>query len=167
MEDEMEWKRHLVRFSGLKHNNLVEEERFLGYEVVNDKGETLGKVSDLIIDPIEGKTKFIDVLTSKEFSHGGGERHLFIALGYCEFSMPLQTLLLRGIDRDLLLKFPIVKGGIVTLDYEHTLREVLSPESALESIKTGYYKEITHEPGQFDQSLLAPNPDHYFSSPNP
>ncbi|WP_028979649.1 PRC-barrel domain-containing protein [Sporocytophaga myxococcoides] len=167
MEDELEWRRNLVRFSSLKHSNLVDEEGFLGYEVINEKNESLGNVSDLIIDPIEGKTKFIDILTNKEFSHGGGERHLFIALNHCEFSKSNNKLFLRGIERDLLLKFPIVKGGIVTLDYEHTLREVLSPESALESTKTGYYKEITDEPGLFDPSLLAPNPDHYFSSPNP
>jgi len=167
MEDELEWRKHLVRFSSLKHSNLVDEEGFLGYDVVNDKNDSLGKVSDLIIDPIEGKTKFIDILTNKEFSHGGGDRHLFIALNHCEFNRPLKSLLLRGIEKDLLLKFPIVRGGIITLDYEHTLREVLSPESALESSKTGYYKEITDEPGLFDPSLLAPNPDHYFSSPNP
>jgi len=167
MEEDLEWKRHLVRFSSLTHDNLVDEESFLGYEVINENEETLGKVSDLIVDPIEGKTKFIDVLTNKEYSHGGGERHLFIALNHFEFSNTKGWLLLRGIERSLLLEFPIIKGGIITLDYEHALREVLSPESSLESIKAGYYKELTDEPGLFDPSLLAPNPDHYFSSPNP
>jgi|GEM_PF-5755559 sporulation protein YlmC with PRC-barrel domain len=167
MHEDLEWKRHLVRFSSLNHSNLLDEESFLGYEVVNEKNENLGIVVDLILDPIEGQTKFIDIITLKEFSHGGGERHLFVALDKCTFDTLQKKLVLNGLGKDLLLNYPIVKGGIITLDYEHTLREVLSPESILEPTKTGYYKDLSGEPGLFDPTLLAPNPDRYFSSPNP
>ena len=96
-----------------------------GWDVVDERGDKIGEVDDLIVDPNMMKVRYLDVIADDELSVGNGERHLLIPVGAAQLNDDDDEVRLHGIDKITLKQYPVYQGGPITYDYEHTLRETL------------------------------------------
>jgi sporulation protein YlmC with PRC-barrel domain len=97
-----------------------------GWIVLGNKGESIGKINELIVDTEAMKVRYLDVDTS--LTKESGDRHVLIPIGVATIDQKDDKVIIPNLDRSMVMKCPSYSGETVTRDYEHTLLTILSPD---------------------------------------
>lgn len=118
-------ERKLYRLGELNDYEVADDDPDIrGWDLRGTDGDVIGSIQDLIVDPNIEKVRYLDVvLDSSLASSEESERHLLIPIGLARVDEDNDFVTVNGIDRGTLTRMPIFRGGPVTLDYEHSLRE--------------------------------------------
>lgn len=119
-----------------------------GWKVKGSRGETIGKIDELIVDTEAMKVRYLDIDLDSNFLDGENERHLLIPIGAAKVDDDDNNVIIPTLDAALVNKIPAYNGEPVTRDYEETLITTLSPEynTAL------HQRENFYENKHFDDS---------------
>jgi sporulation protein YlmC with PRC-barrel domain len=99
-----------------------------GWIVLGNRGESIGKINELIVDTEAMKVRYLDVDVDNAVSGDQGNRHVLIPIGVASIDQKDDKVLIPNLDRSMVMKCPSYSGETVTRDYEHTLLTTLSPD---------------------------------------
>jgi sporulation protein YlmC with PRC-barrel domain len=99
-----------------------------GWKVLGNRGESIGKINELIVDTEAMKVRYLDVDVDNSLTNDNENRHVLIPIGVATIDQKDDKVLIPNLDRSMVMKFPSYSGETVTRDYEHTLLTTLSPE---------------------------------------
>lgn len=125
-------ERKLYRLGELNDYEVADDDPDIrGWDLRGTDGDVIGSIKDLIVDPNIEKVRYLDVvLDSSLASAEDSERHLLIPIGMARVDEEDDFVTVNGVDRGTLTRMPIFRGGPVTLDYEHSLRESILSEKS-------------------------------------
>ena len=149
-------ERKLFRLGELDNYEVADDDPDVrGWEVLDQNGEKIGEIEDLIVDPELLKVRYLDIATIDELDPGDAERHLLIPIGAARLDEDDDEVIINGLNRDTLKEYPVYGGGPVTLDYEHSLRESISGRL------TGKSQAPTAEGETYNSDLY--DEEHFYS----
>ena len=117
--------KHLRKLSAQPDFELAADD-IRGWVVKDMNMQEIGRINDLIIDIDQNKIRYLDIVAIPEITAGVGSRHLLVPVGAAELQPTEDEAVIREIDKQTLFAAPEYKGGPITLDYEHELRNSIT-----------------------------------------
>lgn len=106
--------------SAEKQSNIVSVNRFIGMDINNQQGETIGEVQDLVLNRQSGQIDYV-VVSKGGFWGVGEERH---AVPFKAFKpAPEGNALTLTIDENRLANAPKLKEGMSEAEYSRQINE--------------------------------------------
>jgi len=97
-----------------------------GWGVVSSDDETIGEVSDLIIDPAAGKVRYLDVELDRKAVGLEKNRHILVPIASAQIDSSEEEVVLSGMSRAAVLKLPEYDERTYRNDYDQTFRSHLT-----------------------------------------
>jgi sporulation protein YlmC with PRC-barrel domain len=114
---------HLFRLNDLNDYEVADRDPDVrGWLVYSAEGIKFGKIVELIVDPDAMKVRYLDIEVDEGVEGVTDERRLLVPIGVASVDEKDDKVFIRTIQTVSLLKTPPYKGGVVTRDYEDTLR---------------------------------------------
>ena len=126
--------------SAEKQSNIVSVNRFIGMDIHNQQGETIGEVQDLVLNRQNGQIDYV-VVSKGGFWGVGEERH---AVPFKAFkTTPEGDALTLTIDENKLANAPKLERGMSEAEYSRQINEYYGQAPAFEG--AGQEKGMTGE----------------------
>jgi len=138
----------LVRLEELKDFQVAEGDRDIrGWAVKTADGRKIGKVEELIVDPAERRTRYIEVKVDHEALGVDDDRHVLIPIGTARLKDAGNDVFVERLPAQGLAGAPLYKRGPITREYETSLREYYGA-SAVDN-KADYYRDDLYSDAGF------------------
>lgn len=112
----------LVRLKDADYEVAPGEPDVRGWEVCLADDQKIGDVDDLIIDPAEGKVRYLDVDLDSSALNLEKNRHVLVPIAGAQLDTDEEEVLLSGMDREALLRLPDYEGKQFDTSYDQTFR---------------------------------------------
>jgi uncharacterized protein (TIGR02271 family) len=93
-----------------------------GWDVCLANDQKIGDVDDLIIDPGEGKVRYLDVDLDSSALNLERSRHVLVPIAGAQLDTKEEEILLAGMSRETLLRLPDYDGKAFDTTYDQTFR---------------------------------------------
>lgn len=121
-----------------------------GWLVLGNRGESIGKINELIVDTEAMKVRYLDVDVDNSLTGEKENRHVLIPIGVASIDQKDDKVLIPNLDRSMVMKCPSYSGETVTRDYEHTLLTTLSPDYNMRSAnQENFYNQESFDDNKF------------------
>jgi len=162
----------LYRLEELEDYEIADEDPDVrGWEVIARNGKKIGKVDELIVDPVAMKVRYLDVDLDDDFvrqradytAEDGSEYHLLFPIGAAVLDRTDDNILLQDLEPQVLLTYPMYNNGDdISRDYENSVLRTLDPTATDYADDTYYQHEVYNESRFYgskepDTSVNAPN----------
>jgi len=97
--------RSLSRMRDANYEVAPGEEDVRGWQVALGNDEVIGEVDELIIDPSEGKVRYLDVELDRD-AVGGGRERVLVPIADAQLDTRQKEVVLSGLSHDALSKLP-------------------------------------------------------------
>lgn len=130
--------RRLIRLVELKDFGIAEGDNDIrGWEVKTADGKTIGKVDELIVDPVERRVRYMDVKVMKDVLGTHVDRHVLVPIGTARLNEDGNNVLVERLPARGLAGVPPYTPGPISRDYETSLREYYGASAVDDSVN--YY----------------------------
>jgi len=137
----------LVRLEELKNFKVVEGDSDIrGWDVKTVDGKTIGKVDELIVDPIEMRVRYVDVEVKKDVLGADHDRHVLVPIGTARIDDDHDNVLIERLPAQGLAGVPPYIPGPITRDYETSLRQYYGA-AAVDSSAEYYHHDLYDDKG--------------------
>jgi ribosomal 30S subunit maturation factor RimM len=124
-DQDRKYTKRLYRLSELNDFKVAKgDEDIRGWEVVSGDNKTIGKVDELIVDPVAMKVRYIDVEVDEEIGGGNEQGHILIPIGAAALDSKKDVVYAGNIQTVTMLKYPRTEGEI-SREYETSVRDLL------------------------------------------
>jgi len=139
--------RRLVRLEELKGFGIADGDNDIrGWEVKTADGKTIGKVDELIVDPVERRVRYMDVKVRKDVLGADSDRHVLVPIGTARLNEDGNDVLVERLPALGLAGVPPYIPGPISRDYETSLREYYGA-SAVDDSANYYGHEMYDDRG--------------------
>lgn len=146
----------LVRLEELKNFEVAEGDRDIrGWAVKTADGRKIGKVEELIVDPAERRTRYIEVKVDRDALGVDDDRHVLIPIGTARLKDAGNDVFIERLPAQGLAGVPLYKRGPITREYETSLREYYGA-SAVDNT-TDYYRDDLYSDAGFRENASEGN----------
>lgn len=140
----------LVRLEELKHFKVAEGDHDIrGWEVKTADGKKIGKVEELIVDPVERRVRYMEVKADRKALGVDDDRHLLVPIGTARLEEKGNNVLIERLPARGLAGAPGYKRGPITREYETSLREYYGAAAADPSVN--YYRDDLYSDAGFNR----------------
>lgn len=134
----------LVRLEESKGFEVAEGSRDIrGWSVKTGDGKKVGKIDELIVDPVAKRVRYIDVKVDKKALGIDDDRHVLVPIGAVRLDDHGDDVLLERLPARGLGGAPAYSRGPITRDYETSLREYYGGDAAGDS--ADYYENEMYD----------------------
>ena len=134
----------LVRLEELKGFQVAEGDPDIrGWEVRTPDDRKVGKVEELIVDPVERRVRYMEVKVDRKALDIDDDRHILIPIGTARLKEDGHDVLIERLPAQGLAGVPAYKGGPITRDYETSLRNYYG--ASLVDVPGDYYKDDIYD----------------------
>lgn len=92
------------------------------WPVKDARGNRIGKVDDLLVDPVQGRVRYLDVDLRDNLTAGSEDMHLLIPVGTAQIDEKEDEIRAMHLSGDQLGNYPRYNREPLTRDYEHRIR---------------------------------------------
>ena len=100
-----------------------------GWHVVDATDERVGKVHDLIIDPVAGKVRYLEVDVDRKMFALERDRRVLIPIGSAQLDPEHKHVCLSGMTRAAFTSLPDYTGANLARDYDDVYRGHSAPRT--------------------------------------
>lgn len=114
----------LIRLEELKGFQVAEGDQDIrGWKVKTPDGKKIGKVEELIVDPVERRVRYMEIKVDRKALGVDDDRHILVPIGTARIEDDGNDVLLDRLPAQGLAGVPAYNRGPITRDYETSLRE--------------------------------------------
>ena len=134
----------LTRLEELKGFQVAEGDHDIrGWEVRTPDDRKIGKVEELIVDPAERRVRYMEVKVDGKMLGVDDDRHILVPIGTARLREDGHDVLIERLPAQGLAGAPPYKRGVITRDYETSLREYYGATAA--SVPADYYRDQIYD----------------------
>ena len=134
----------LTRLEELKGFQVADGDHDIrGWEVRTPDDKKIGKVEELIVDPVERRVRYMEVKVDRKALGWDDDRHILIPIGTARLNDDKHDVLIERLPAQGLAGVPAYKRGPITRDYETSLRNYYGATSV--SDPGDYYKDDLYD----------------------
>jgi sporulation protein YlmC with PRC-barrel domain len=134
----------LTRLEDLKGFQVAEGDHDIrGWEVRTPDDRKIGKVEELIVDPAERRVRYMDVKVDRKVLGVDDDRHILVPIGAARLREDGHDVLIERLPVQGLAGAPVYDRGVITRDYETSLREYYGATAA--TVPADYYKDDLYD----------------------
>ena len=134
----------LARLEDLKGFQVAQGDYDIrGWEVRTPDDRKIGKVEELIVDPVERRVRYMEVKVDGKTLGIDDDRHILVPIGTARLKEEGHDVLIERLPAQGLTGAPVYKRGPITRDYETSLRNYYGATAA--SIPADYYKDDIYD----------------------
>lgn len=149
----------LARLEELKGFQIAEGDPDIrGWEVRTPDDRKVGKVEELIVDPVERRVRYMEVKVDHKVLGIDDDRHILIPIGTARLKEDGHDVLIERLPAQGLAGAPAYKRGPITREYETSLRDYYGATAA--GAADDYYKDDLYDDTRmFSRKEAAPSGD--------
>ncbi len=148
----------LVRLEELKGFRVAEGDSDIrGWEVKTPDGNKIGKVEELIVDPVESRVRYMEVNVDRNVLGLDEDRHILVPIGAARLEEKGNNVLIERLPAQGLAGAPAYTRGPITRDYETSLRGYYGATAAASS--DDYYRNDLYDDSGFKKTDAAKRAD--------
>jgi len=134
----------LARLDELKGFQVAEGDPDIrGWEVRTPDDRKIGKVDELIVDPVERRVRYMEVKVDRKVLDIDDDRHILIPIGTARLREDGHDVLIERLPAQGLLGAPEYKRGPITREYETSLRDYYGASAV--DVPENYYKDEIYD----------------------
>ncbi len=134
----------LARLDELKGFQIAEGDPDIrGWEVRTPDDRKIGKVEELIVDPVERRVRYIEVKVDRKVLGIDDDRHILIPIGTARLKEEGHDVLIERLPARGLAGAPAYTKGPITRDYETSLRSYYGASAV--DVPENYYKDDIYD----------------------
>jgi sporulation protein YlmC with PRC-barrel domain len=134
----------LVRLEELKGFQVAEGDPDIrGWEVRTPDDRKVGKVEELIVDPVERRVRYMEVKVDRKALDIDDDRHILIPIGTARLKEDGHDVLIERLPAQGLAGVPVYKKGPITREYETSLRNYYG--ATVVDVADDYYKDEIYD----------------------
>jgi hypothetical protein len=145
--------RRLVRLEELKGFRVADDDHDIrGWKVKTPDG-TVGKVEELIVDPVERRVRYMEVKADRKALGIDDDRHVLIPVGLARLEDDGNDVLIDRLPPQGLAGAPAYTRGPITREYETSLRQYYGASAGGDG--TDYYRDDLYSDSGFKRRAAA------------
>jgi hypothetical protein len=134
----------LTRLEELKGFQVADGDHDIrGWEVRTPDDRKIGKVEELIVDPVERRVRYMEVKVDRKALGWDDDRHILVPIGTARLNDDKHDVLIERLPAQGLAGAPAYKRGPITRDYETSLRNYYGATTVSDS--GDYYKDDLYD----------------------
>ncbi len=134
----------LARLDELKGFQIAEGDPDIrGWEVRTPDDRKIGKVEELIVDPVERRVRYMEVKVDRKVLGIDDDRHILIPIGTARLKEEGHDVLIERLPAQGLAGAPAYTKGPITRDYETSLRSYYGASAV--DVPENYYKDDIYD----------------------
>jgi sporulation protein YlmC with PRC-barrel domain len=134
----------LTRLEELKGFQVAEGDHDIrGWEVRTPDDKKIGKVEELIVDPVERRVRYMEVKVDRKALGWDDDRHILVPIGAARLKEDGHDVLIERLPAQGLAGAPAYKRGPITREYETDLRNYYGATTA--ATAGDYYKDELYD----------------------
>jgi sporulation protein YlmC with PRC-barrel domain len=134
----------LARLEDLKGFHVAEGDHDVrGWEVRTPDDRKIGKVEELIVDPVEKRVRYMEVKVDGKTLGIDDDRHILVPIGTARLKEKGHDVLIERLPVQGLAGAPAYKRGPITRDYETSLRNYYGATAV--GPASDYYKDDIYD----------------------
>ncbi len=134
----------LARLDELKGFQIAEGDPDIrGWEVRTPDDRKIGKVEELIVDPVERRVRYMEVKVDRKVLGIDDDRHILIPIGTARLKEEGHDVLIERLPARGLAGAPAYTKGPITRDYETSLRSYYGASAV--DVPENYYKDDIYD----------------------
>lgn len=134
----------LARLEELKGFQVAEGDPDIrGWEVRTPDDRKIGKVEELIVDPVERRVRYMEVKVDRKALNIDDDRHILIPIGTARLKEDGHDVLIERLPAQGLAGVPAYKRGPITREYETSLRNYYG--AAAVDVPENYYSDDIYD----------------------
>lgn len=134
----------LARLEELKGFQVAQGDHDIrGWEVRTPDDRKIGKVEELIVDPVERRVRYMEVKVDGKTLGIDDDRHILVPIGTARLREDGHDVLIERLPAQGLTGAPAYKRGPITRDYETSLRNYYGATAA--GVPADYYKDDIYD----------------------
>ena len=134
----------LVRLEELKGFQVAEGDPDIrGWEVRTPDDRKIGKVEELIVDPVERRVRYMEVKVDRKALGFDDDRHILIPIGTARLKEDGHDVLIERLPAQGLAGVPAYSKGPITREYETALRTYYGATAV--DVPGDYYKDEIYD----------------------
>lgn len=134
----------LARLEELKGFQVAEGDPDIrGWEVRTPDDRKIGKVEELIVDPVERRVRYMEVKVDRKVLDLDDDRHILIPIGTARLKEDGHDVLIECLPAQGLTGVPVYKRGPITREYETSLRNYYGASAV--DVPENYYKDEIYD----------------------
>lgn len=134
----------LARLEELKGFQIAEGDPDIrGWEVRTPDDRKVGKVEELIVDPIERRVRYMEVKVDRKALDIDDDRHILIPIGTARLKEDKHDVLIERLPARGLAGVPVYKRGPISREYETSLRDYYGASAV--DVPENYYKDEIYD----------------------
>jgi hypothetical protein len=134
----------LARLEELKGFQVAQGDHDIrGWEVRTPDDRKIGKVEELIVDPVERRVRYMEVKVDGKTLGVDDDRHILVPIGTARLREDGHDVLIERLPAQGLTGAPVYKRGPITREYETSLRNYYGATAA--SAPADYYKDDIYD----------------------
>ena len=134
----------LVRLEELKGFQVAEGDPDIrGWEVRTPDDRKIGKVEELIVDPVERRVRYMEVKVDRKALGFDDDRHILIPIGTARLKDDGHDVLIERLPAQGLAGVPAYSKGPITREYETALRTYYGATAV--DVPGDYYKDEIYD----------------------
>ncbi|MGI9043988.1 MAG: PRC-barrel domain-containing protein [Gemmatimonadaceae bacterium] len=146
--------RRLVRLEDLKGFQVADGDHDIrGWKVKTPDGNKVGKVEELIVDPVERRVRYMEVKADRKALGIDDDRHILIPIGATRLEDDGNDVLIERLPARGLAGAPAYTRGPITRDYETSLREYYGATAVSDG--PDYYRDELYSDSGFRRRNAA------------
>jgi hypothetical protein len=135
----------LARLEELKGFQVAQGDHDIrGWEVRTPDDRKIGKVEELIVDPVERRVRYMEVKVDGKTLGVDDDRHILVPIGTARLKEDGHDVLIERLPVQGLAGAPVYKRGPITRDYETSLRNYYGATAASD-VQADYYKDDIYD----------------------
>ena len=138
----------LTRLDELKGFKVAEGDHDIrGWEVRTPDDRKIGKVEELIVDPVERRVRYMEVKVDHKVLGVDDDRHILIPIGTARLKEDGHDVLIERLPAQGLAGAPVYKRGPISREYETSLRDYYGATVA--GTPDDFYKDDIYDDKRF------------------
>lgn len=134
----------LARLEDLKGFHVAQGDHDIrGWEVRTPDDRKIGKVEELIVDPVEKRVRYMEVKVDGKTLGIDDDRHILVPIGTARLKERGHDVLIERLPAQGLTGAPAYKRGPITRDYETSLRNYYGATAV--ATASDYYKDDIYD----------------------
>lgn len=134
----------LVRLEEAKDFDIAKGSRDIrGWHVKTPDGRTIGKVDELIVDPVAKRVRYMDVRVDRKALGIDDDRHILIPIGAAQLREDGNDVLIERLPARGLAEAPAYSRGPITSEYEGSVRDYYGAAGSDDT--ANYYGHVMYD----------------------
>ena len=134
----------LARLEDLRGFHVAQGDHDIrGWEVRTPDDRKIGKVEELIVDPVEKRVRYMEVKVDGKTLGIDDDRHILVPIGTARLKEEGHDVLIERLPAQGLTGAPAYKRGPITRDYETSLRNYYGATAV--ATASDYYKDDIYD----------------------